>query len=202
MFVEAKSAEDAAAGGKGRPGLSQSLARPARRICAQGLKWAIGMAVPVVFAQTPPASVPSGAPGQALRNGVNDPFIQISRDMPDCPGPRGPVLPETQMHGQSHDRIERSNNCHHTGQCRNASAYAHDPEIADVARKRLRDDPRLRDSALWITVQRRFITLQGCAASARQADYVAEVLRQLPDVQHVTVDDVAVRRPGAATMRR
>ncbi|WP_197338891.1 BON domain-containing protein [Ralstonia solanacearum] len=201
MFVEAKSAEDAAAGGKGRLGLSQSLARPARRICAQGLTWAICMAVPVVFAQTPPASGPSGAPGQDLHKGVNDPFIQISREVPDCPVPRGSLLTEAQMRGQSHDRIARGNNCYHTGQCRDAGAYAHDPEIADAARKRLRDDPRLRDSALWITVQRRFITLQGCAASARQADYVAEVLRQLPDVQHVTVD-VAVRRPGAAATRR
>jgi hypothetical protein len=43
-------------------------------------------------------------------------------------------------------------------------------------------------------VQRRFITLQGCAASARQIDYVADALRHLPDVQHVTVD-VSIRRP-------
>ncbi|MCL9850010.1 hypothetical protein RSP673_018500 (plasmid) [Ralstonia solanacearum P673] len=138
MFVEAKSAEDAAAGGKGQLGLAQSLAQPARRICAQGLTWAICMAVPVVFAQTPPASGPSGAPGQDLHKGVNDPFIQISREVPDCPVPRGFLLTEAQM--------------------------------------------------------------GGCAASARQADYVAEVLRQLPDVQHVTVD-AAVRRTGAAAMR-
>ncbi|WP_241227759.1 hypothetical protein [Ralstonia solanacearum] len=73
------------------------------------------MAVPVVFAQTPPASGPSGAPGQDLRNGVNDPFIQISREVPDCPVPRGPVLTAAQTRGQSHDRIARGNNCYHTG---------------------------------------------------------------------------------------
>ncbi|BEU73961.1 MULTISPECIES: BON domain-containing protein [Ralstonia solanacearum species complex] len=105
------------------------------------------------------------------------------------------------MRSQSHDRIERGNSCYHAGLCRHASAHAYDPEIADAAQKRLRNDPRLRDSALWIAVQRRFITLQGCAASARQTDYVAEVLRQLPDVQHVTVD-VGVRRPSAPVMDR
>ncbi|QUP56062.1 BON domain-containing protein (plasmid) [Ralstonia syzygii] len=201
MFVEAKNAEGAVAGGKSRPGLSQSLARPARRICAHCLKLAICAAMPVAFAQMPSASGPSGVPGRDLRNGVNDPFIQISKDVPDCPVPHGSFLTEAQMRSQSHDRIERGNSCYHAGLCRHASAHASDPEIADAAQKRLHNDPRLRDSALWITVQRRFITLQGCAASARQIDYVAEVLRQLPDVQHVTVD-VGVRRPSAPVMDR
>ncbi|MHA6847869.1 hypothetical protein [Ralstonia syzygii] len=70
MFVEAKNAEGAVAGGKSRPGLSQSLARPARRICAHCLKLAICAAMPVAFAQMPSASGPSGAPGPDLRNGI------------------------------------------------------------------------------------------------------------------------------------
>ncbi len=200
MFVEAKNAKGAVADGKGWPGLSQSLAWPARRIGAHGLKLAVCAAMPVAFAHMPPASGPSGAPGQDLRNGFSDPFVQISKDVPDCPVPRGPFMTEARTRGLSLDRIERGNCCDHAGLCRHG-ADAHDPEIADAAQRQLRSDPRLRDSALWITVQRRSITLQGCAASARQADYVAEVLRQLPDVQRVTVD-VAVRRPGAAVMHR
>ncbi|MHA6832555.1 BON domain-containing protein [Ralstonia pseudosolanacearum] len=195
MFVEAKNAQEAVTSGKGRHGLSQSLARPARRIGARGLGLAIGLAMPVAFAQMPPASGPSGAPGRDLRNGPSAPFVQISQDVPNCPVPRGPLPAGAQTRGQPHDRIERGNNCCH------ADDHATDSEIADAAQQRLRNDPRLRDSTLWIAVQDRVITLQGCAASARQIDYVAEVLRQLPDVQHVMVD-VAVRRPGAAAMPR
>ncbi|MDO3521662.1 BON domain-containing protein [Ralstonia pseudosolanacearum] len=195
MFVEAKNAQGAVAVGKGRPGLSQSLAWPARRIGAHGLGLAICMAMPVAFAQMPPASGPSGVPGRDLRNGVSAPFVQISQDVPDCPVPRGPLPAGAQARGLPHDRIERGNNCCHPG------GHVTDPEIAGAAQQRLRNDPRLRDSTLWIAVQDHVIALQGCAASARQIDYVAEVLRQLPDVQHVTVD-VAVRRPGAAAMPR
>ncbi|MHA6879144.1 BON domain-containing protein [Ralstonia pseudosolanacearum] len=191
MFVEAKNAQEAVTIGKGRSGLSQSLAWPARRIGACGLGLAIGMAMPVAFAQMPPASGPSSEPGRDLRNGFSAPFVQISQDLPNCPAPRGP-LP---ARAQPHDRVERGNNC-----CL-ADDHAPDPEIAGAAQQRLRNDPRLRDSTLRIAVQGRVITLQGCAASARQIDYVAEVLRQLPDVQHVMVD-VAVRRPGAAAMPR
>lgn len=128
-------------------------------------------------------------PGRDLRNGVSAPFVQISQDVPDCSVPRDPLPAGAQARGQPHDRTERGNNCCHPG------GHATDPEIAGAAQRRLRNDPRLRDSTLWISVQDHVIALQGCAASARQIDYVAEVLRQLPDVQHVTVD-VAVRRPG------
>ncbi|MHA6908831.1 BON domain-containing protein [Ralstonia pseudosolanacearum] len=195
MFVEAKNAQEAVTSGKGRPGLSQSLAWPARRIVARGLGLAICMAMQIAFAQMPPASGPSGAPGRDLGNGFSAPFVQISQDVPDCPVPRGPLPAGAQARGRAHDRIERGNNCCHAG------AHASDPAIAGAAQQRLRNDPRLRDSTLWIAVQGHVVTLQGCAASARQIDYVAEVLRQLPDVRHVMVD-VAVRRPGAAAMPR
>ncbi|CBJ40068.1 conserved hypothethical protein (plasmid) [Ralstonia solanacearum CMR15] len=123
MFVEAKNAQEAVTSGKGRPGLSQSLAWPARRIGARGLGLAIGMAMPVAFAQMPPASVPSSEPGRDLRNGFSAPFVQISQDVPNCPAPRG-SLPAG---AQPHDRIERGNNCCH------ADDHATDPAIAGAA---------------------------------------------------------------------
>ncbi|UCF26074.1 MAG: BON domain-containing protein [Ralstonia sp.] len=196
MFVKARQADRVAAGSGHQPRMSQSVTQAPRRTGAHlFLKIAVCAAVPfAAFAQTPSASSPAGASGPELRNWFNDPFLQISQDAPGCPTPLGPFLTRAQMLGQSHDRIERGNSCYHAGQCRHASAYEYDPEIAAAAQQRLHDDPRLRDSALWITVQRRFITLQGCAASARQIDYVADALRHLPDVQHVTVD-VSIRRP-------
>ncbi|WP_181880924.1 hypothetical protein [Crenobacter cavernae] len=47
---------------------------------------------------------------------------------------------------------------------------------------------RLAGSALWLTVQRRFVFVEGCAKSQTQLDYVEAVLKSLPWVQYVGVD--------------
>jgi len=120
-------------------------------------------------------------------NWFNEPIVQLSSDLPDCPAPDGPLLTEEQMRAQAHDRIERGTTCYLAHECRYANAYSYDPEIAEAARQRLQDKPPLRGSTLWLTAQRRFVRLEGCAASKQQLDYLARTLRNLPDVQEVEV---------------
>jgi hypothetical protein len=133
-------------------------------------------------------AIASGPAEPAERhNWFNEPIVQLSSDLPDCPAPSGPLLTEEQMRAQAHDRIEHGTSCYLAHECRYASAYAYDPEIAEVARQRLQDKPKLRGSTLWLTAQRRFVRLEGCAASRRQLDYVTRTLQALPDVQQVEV---------------
>src|SRR2546427_8671556 len=110
----------------------------------------------------------TSAAAEVRRNWFNDPFLQLSADRPACPTPDGPMLTEAQMREQAHSRIERGNSCYLAKHCSHSSAYAYDPEIAQAARKRLQNDAKLHGSSLWITVQRRFIKLEGCARSRHQ----------------------------------
>jgi hypothetical protein len=127
------------------------------------------------------------------RNWFNDPFLQLSADQPACPTPNGPLLTEAQMREQAHSRIERGNSCYRSQNCRHASAYGYDRGIAEAARRHLQRNTKLRGSSLWLTVQRRFIKLEGCARSRHQIDYLRRVLGKLPDVQLVDTDGVTIR---------
>lgn len=130
---------------------------------------------------------------QERHNWFNDPVLQLSADHPTCPAPDGPLLTEAQMREQAHDRIERGNSCYLSQKCSHASAYAYDKEIAQAARQRLQHDAKLKGSTLWLTVQRRFITLEGCARSRQQVEEIHRVLSKLPNVQHVNTDAVSTR---------
>ncbi|MCW3479024.1 BON domain-containing protein [Neisseriaceae bacterium JH1-16] len=128
-------------------------------------------------------------PGQAAErhNWFDEPIVQLSSDLPNCPAPDGPLLTEEQMRAQAHDRIERGTSCYLAHQCRYANSYTYDPEIAAAAQARLQDKPTLRGSTLWLTVQRRFVRIEGCAASQHQLDELAQALRSTPDVQQVEI---------------
>lgn len=132
--------------------------------------------------------------GEERHNWFNDPFIQLSADRPYCPTPDGPLLTEEQMRAQSHHRIESGSLCYLSGQCAHASAYGYDQGIADAARRSLQGNRHLHGSTLWITVQRRYVFLEGCAVSQKQIDYVRKVLSKLHYVQYVGTDGASVSR--------
>jgi len=129
----------------------------------------------------------ASGPGQAAErhNWFNEPIVQLSSDLPDCPAPDGPLLTEEQMRAQGHDRIERGTSCYLAHQCRYANSYTYDPEIAAAAQARFQG--KLHGSTLWLTAQRRFVRIEGCAASQRQLDELARALKSLPDVQQVEI---------------
>jgi hypothetical protein len=59
--------------------------------------------------------------------------------------------------------------------------------------KAFADTPDFVDASLWVTVQRRFITVEGCVASPEAEEKLAALLQPLPDVERVIVQ---VRKPG------
>jgi osmotically-inducible protein OsmY len=66
------------------------------------------------------------------------------------------------MRAQAHSRAERGTSCCLAGTCECGGAYKHDAEINDRVVAAIRDDKRFRNTAVWVTTTRRFVTLQGC----------------------------------------
>jgi len=121
----------------------------------------------------------------ALRlNPFDDPFVQATAGRA-CPAPLGPAYTDAQIRAEAHYRAERGTSCWLAGECSEPSAYRYDARLARGAVAALRGDTALTDSAIWIVVERRFITLQGCVADAAQAARAEALARAVPDVQIV-----------------
>ena len=70
------------------------------------------------------------------------------------------------MRVQAHGRAERGTSCCLAGTCECGGAYRRDPEINDRVVAAIRDERRFRDTSVWVTTTRKFVTLQGCVRSA------------------------------------
>ncbi|MBV8158202.1 MAG: hypothetical protein JO278_11130, partial [Dyella sp.] len=100
---------------------------------------------------------------QTLSNHGNDPFLQISRAIANCPEPAGPRVSEAEWKREAHHRIEEGNHCYTEGRCRLANAYQYDKDIAEALQRRLdtlrRTAPAWQQSSLWIMVRGRWLTV-------------------------------------------
>jgi hypothetical protein len=137
--------------------------------------------------------VTTAVAAQELRNWFDDPFFQVRKGSPDCPTPLGPFLPQSKRNAEGHYRIERGTSCWLAGKCDRANAYWYDAGIGKAVEKAFADTPDFVDASLWVTVQRRFITVEGCVASPEAEEKLAALLQPLPDVERVIVQ---VRKPG------
>lgn len=135
----------------------------------------------------------STAVAQELKNWFNDPFFQVRAGIADCPTPLGPLLPQPKRNAEAHYRVERGTNCWLAGKCDRANAYWYDVDIGKSAAKAFADTADFRDTSLWVTVQRRFITVEGCVAMQDDERKLHALLETLPDVERVIVQ---VRKPG------
>jgi hypothetical protein len=99
---------------------------------------------------------------QAPQSYLLDPFAQATSGYEGCPAPKPPVLDERELRAQAHSRAERGTSCCLAGTCECGGAYKRDPEINDRVVEAIRADKRFRDTALWVTTTRGFVTLQGC----------------------------------------
>lgn len=143
-----------------------------------------GAARPIIFLSVLLCSAPAAQDG-LLKNWFNDPFFAIADGMPGCPRPRGPLLTETEMKAESHSRAERGTSCWMAGTCKKPNAYLYDAAIASEIRARV---PPYPDDSLWITVQRRWVWVDGCVADASRAAELEALLKSVPDVEHVLVN--------------
>lgn len=143
--------------------------------------WLAALAMASSFAQSD-AEIPA-----ARRNWYNDPFVALSQDYAECPLPLGPWMTHAEMEDDAHYRVERGTTCWLAHRCTKPNSYMYDEPIAAAAKAHFSGSERLRGTSLWITVQRRFIYVEGCAEAAFDRQALARELGALPDVEQVFV---------------
>ncbi|SAK54338.1 hypothetical protein AWB76_01961 [Caballeronia temeraria] len=135
--------------------------------------------------------------GEPLANRGNDPFLHVSSAIADCPAPRGPLETDQEWLDEAHYRIERGNSCWIAGRCRLANSYDYDKEIAESVTRRLNSlNASLQwreQTSLWLTLQRRFIYLDGCVSRDFDTARFVSALGETADVEKVI--DRTTRRP-------
>ncbi|WGS52461.1 hypothetical protein LFL96_30185 [Paraburkholderia sp. D15] len=125
----------------------------------------------------------------ARANRGHDPFFQISKAIDGCPAPLGPLETEQEWLDDSHYRIERGNSCWVEGRCRLPNGYLYDTEIAEAVQRRLTNINYAthwrEQSTLWLTLQRRFIYVEGCVAPGFDKQTFLNELGKTADVERV-----------------
>jgi hypothetical protein len=124
--------------------------------------------------------------GQEPRaNYFNDPFLQATGAIRDCPVPEGPLITRDEMQREAHARTERGTRCFESGRCRLPNAYLYDREIVPRVRKAIVFDPRFADTSVWVQGQRRWVWLKGCVHHKADAQALEKLVRGLDDVEAV-----------------
>jgi hypothetical protein len=135
-------------------------------------------------------------------NRGHDPFFQISQAIGECPVPLGPLETEKEWFDDSHYRIERGNSCWVEGRCRLPNAYLYDKEIVEAVQRRLTNinfaTHWREQSTLWLTLQRRFIYVEGCVAPGFDKRAFLAELAKTADVERVI--DNTTKNPRAARL--
>ncbi len=125
-------------------------------------------------------------------NFFNDPFLQATNGIADCPVPPGPAITRAEMEAQAHSRIERGTSCFQSGRCRLPNSYLYDQEIIPRVKKAILADGRFADTSVWVEGQRRWVWLKGCVRQPQQAKALEELVRSLDDVEAV-IDQLTIR---------
>jgi hypothetical protein len=126
-----------------------------------------------------------------------DPFARATAGYADCPEVGPPILSEEEMRATAHGRVERGTSCCLAGTCECGGAYTHDPEINERVAGAVRGDKRFRDTSVWVTTTRKFVTLQGCVRNRAQRRALERLVKGLPDVAIVWNETTIGTKPAA-----
>lgn len=125
------------------------------------------------------------ATAQERGNLFNDPFVQVTSGMPQCPVPRGPYITAEQARVQQHVRSQHGTSCHRVGRCRLPNSYLYDNEIIPRVQLYIREDGRFKDTSLWILGERRIVSIYGCVKTKEQAIELERTVTLVDDVMNV-----------------
>jgi hypothetical protein len=134
------------------------------------------------------------AAGEERTNAFNDPFLQVTSAIENCPKQEGPMLTLQQMLAATHTRAERGTSCYRSGRCRLPNSYLYDPEIIPRAKQSILADGWFADTSAWIAGQRRWVWLKGCVQSRAQSTAIEQLLRSIDDVEAVINELVVQKR--------
>lgn len=137
------------------------------------------------------ASEPAAADERA--NYFNDPFVQVTHGLADCPVPEGPLITKAQMSAEAHSRIERGTSCYLSGRCRLPNSYLYDKEIIPRVKKAILASGRFADTSVWAEGQRRWVWLKGCVRRKDEAAALERLVRGIDDVEAV-INQLVVRK--------
>jgi hypothetical protein len=129
------------------------------------------------------------------KNWFDDPFFQVSSGVAACPRPLGPLMTFEEQRREAHGRVERGTSCWLAGKCRDSNAYRYDKPLAPQVEAALKAVPGIERSSVWVTIQRRWVYLEGCVASPVLAAQLEHAARQVPEVEAVVP---ALSQPGEA----
>ena len=129
---------------------------------------------------------------EAAFNRFNDPFVQVTSGLADCPKQEGPRITRAQMQSESHGRAERGTSCFRSGRCRLPNAYLYDREIIPRVKQAIEVDGRFANTSLWVEGQRRWVWLKGCVVSEAQLVEIKRLVRNVDDVEAV-INQLTVR---------
>src|ERR1700751_2991355 len=123
------------------------------------------------------------AAADAPRTYQLDPFVQATAGYAGCPTVQPPVLTEQEMRASAHSRAERGTSCCLAGTCECGGAYKRDLEINVRVVDAIKNDKRFRNTSLWVTTTRKFVTLQGCVTNAAQKKTLERLGKNGPAVE-------------------
>lgn len=134
----------------------------------------------------------TATPADDRKNYFDDPFVQVTRGIADCPVPEGPVMTEAEMRAEAHSRAERGTRCYLSGRCRLPNSYAYDKEIIPRVEKAILADGGYAGTSIWIQGQARGVWLKGCVRTRKQSRALERMVREVEDVERV-INQLTVR---------
>lgn len=135
-----------------------------------------------VIALVPPARALAD---EARANYFDDPFLQITAAITNCPKQAEPTMTPAQVREETHWRAERGTSCFQSGRCRLPNAYLYDKEIIPRVKKAILADGRFSDTSISVQGQRRWVWLKGCVSKREQSSAVEQLVRNIDDVESV-----------------
>ena len=134
----------------------------------------------------------SAMPAEEGAGHFDDPFLQVTGAIPDCPQQHRSTYTRDQMRAEAHSRAERGTRCFLEGRCRLPSSYDYDKEIIPRAKKAILADGRFAGTSIWIEGQRRRVWLKGCVRTRAEAVAVERLARRVDDVERI-VSELVVK---------
>ena len=127
-------------------------------------------------------------------NYFDDPFLQVTNGIPDCPPQQAPVITQADMRAAAHTRAERGTSCYQSGRCRLPNAYLYDKEIIPRVQKAILAAGRFSETSIWVEGQRRWVWLKGCVRTRSERIALERLVRNIDDVEAVIDELVVLKR--------
>ncbi|MRD46382.1 transporter [Caenimonas koreensis DSM 17982] len=122
---------------------------------------------------------------QDTQNYFDDPFLQVTAGVANCPVPQPPGMTQAELPAAAHVRSQHGGSCFRAGRCRLPDSYLYDKEIIPRVKIYLTQDDRYANTSIWAQGERRLVTLMGCVQSEQQSQEIERSVNLIDDVMGV-----------------